>query len=223
MDLPAVLFPPWLLIATMVLSGLLLGFAASRVHWRTLNAATCNAWMGACVLLLGLWLLKGGLKPGLSFHMLGATVLTLLMGPWLAMLAMAVVLLALAAGGHGDLLSVGLNWLCGAALPVALSAGLLQLARRCLPTQLFVYVFINAFIAGGLSLLLSGVAGMLALGMSAAYGWDYLLDEALPFYFLLSWSEAFTSGLTIAILVVYRPQWVSTFDDQAYLGSGPRF
>jgi hypothetical protein len=77
---------------------------------------------------------------------------------------MAVLLLALA-GGHGDWLALGLNWLCGAAVPVAFSAGLLQLARRKLPAQLFVYVFINAFIAGGLSLFCSALAGMLALGM----------------------------------------------------------
>lgn len=222
MDLPAVLFPFWVLYGAIALAGVLLGYAASRVRWRTLDAAACNAWMGACVLLLGLWLLKGGLKPGLSFHMLGATVLTLLMGPWLALLALAVMLLAMAAGGHGDVLALGLNWLCTAALPVAFSAGLLQLARRRLPTQLFVYVFINAFIAGACSLLLSAAAGMLTLGLTGAYGWEYLLDEALPFYFLLSWSEAFTSGLTIAILVVYRPHWVGTFDDQAYLGAGPR-
>lgn len=222
MDLPAVLFPFWLLCSTLALAGLSLGYAAARVRWRTLPAAACNAWMGALVLLLGLWLMKGGLKPGLSFHLLGATILTLLMGPWLALLALALLLLALVAGGHGDLLALGLNWLLGAAVPVALSAGLLQLARRRLPAQLFVYVFINAFIAGGLSLLFSGVAGMLTLGLNAAYGWDYLFDEALPFYFLLSWSEAFISGLTMAILVVYRPQWVSTFDDAAYLGCGPR-
>ncbi|WP_062789335.1 energy-coupling factor ABC transporter permease [Aquitalea pelogenes] len=223
MDLPAVLFPTWLLYAAMVAAGMVLGFAASRVKWRTLDASTSNAWLGAVVVLLGLWLMRGGLKPGLSFHMLGATVLTLLMGPWLAMLSLAVLLLALAAGGHGDWLALGLDWLCDAAVPVAVTAGLLQLARHKLPAQLFVYVFINAFIAGGLSLFCSALAGMLLLGSQAVYAWDYLLEEALPFYFLLSWSEAFTTGLTMAVLVVYRPHWVSTFDDAAYLGRDSRW
>jgi uncharacterized membrane protein len=134
-----------------------------------LDARASNAWLGAVVVLLGLWLMRGGLKPGLSFHMLGATVLTLLMGPWLAMLGLAVLLLALAAGGHGDWLALGLDWLCDAAVPVAVTAGLLQLARRKLPAQLFVYVFINAFIAGGLSLFCSALAGMLVLGSQAVY------------------------------------------------------
>ena len=221
MDLPAALFPAWLLWSSMLLAGLLLGFACSRVRWRQLDGTACNAWMGAVVLELGLWLMKGGFKPGLSFHLLGCTVFTLLMGPWLALLAVALLLLALVAGGHGDLLALGLNLLLMGAVPVLLSGLLLRLARGFLPAQLFVYVFVNAFVAGGLGLFLSSLGSVLTLGLSGKYGWEYLLDEALPFYFLLSWSEAFTSGLVIAILIVYRPRWVSTFDDVLYLGPGP--
>jgi uncharacterized membrane protein len=33
----------------------------------------------------------------------------------------------------------------------------------------------------------------------------------------MSWAEAFTSGALITVLVVYRPQWVTTFDDRRYL------
>jgi uncharacterized membrane protein len=62
---------------------------------------------------------------------------------------------------------------------------------------------------------------VLTLAMAGAYQSDFLLYEALPFYFLLSWSEAFTSGLLIAILVVYRPHWVASFDDARYLNDKP--
>ncbi len=34
---------------------------------------------------------------------------------------------------------------------------------------------------------------------------------------LLSFSEAFISNLVVTVLVVYRPAWVSTFDDRRYL------
>ncbi|VEB41807.1 Predicted membrane protein [Chromobacterium violaceum] len=57
--------------------------------------------------------------------------------------------------------------------------------------------------------------------MAGAYPWDGLLGEALPYYFLLSWSEAFTTGLLLAVLTVYKPRWVSTFDDGRYLGGKP--
>jgi uncharacterized membrane protein len=80
-----------------------------------------------------------------------------------------------------------------------------------------VYVFVNAFLTGAAGLLLAAACGLLALALAGAYPVDYLLGEVLPFYFLLAWSEAFTSGLVTAILIVYRPHWVATFDDQRYL------
>ena len=221
MDLPASLFAPGPLLACNALAGFALALAAWRVDWKRLPGEALNAWMGACVLVMALWLMKGGLKPGLSFHLLGATVFTLLMGPWLALLALALVLAALAAGGHGDWPSLGFNWLLAGAMPVGVSAAVLAFCRRHLPAQLFVYVFVNAFLTGGLSLFLCGAGGVAALGLAGAYPADYLLDEALPFYFLLSWSEAFISGLVMAILIVYRPQWVATFDDVRYLGREP--
>ena len=93
----------------------------------------------------------------------------------------------------------------------------LRLAQRYLPAHLFVYVFVNAFLAGGLSLIVAAASGMALLWLLGVYDWPYLLDNALPFYFLLSWSEAFTSGLVLSIMVVYRPQWVRSFDDSRYL------
>jgi hypothetical protein len=37
----------WLLYAAMAVAGLLLGFAATRVRWRMLDARASNAWLGA--------------------------------------------------------------------------------------------------------------------------------------------------------------------------------
>jgi len=34
---------------------------------------------------------------------------------------------------------------------------------------------------------------------------------------LLMVPEAFITGIVIALLVAFRPQWVSTFDDNRYL------
>ncbi len=221
MDLSASLFPGWALWLGCALAAALLALAALRVRWRALDPAALNAWMGACVLDLALWLLRGGLQPGLSFHLLGAALLTLMMGPWLALLALAVAQLALAAAGHADWAALGLNWLLTPLPAVAVTAGMLELARRRLPAHFFIYVFVNGFLAGGASLLAAALCGVLALGAAGAYPWDGLLGEALPYYFLLSWSEAFTTGLLLAVLTVYKPRWVSTFDDGRYLGGKP--
>lgn len=209
---------PWVWGANL-LAGLLLVLCLYKVAWRKLPETAVSAWCGACVLLLGFALARAGLQPGLSFHLLGATIFTLMMGPWLALLALSLVLAALALNGFLDPLALGLNLLLSYAPVVALTAGVLSLARRRLAPNLFVYVFVNAFLTGAAGLLLAACSGLLALWLAGAYAADHLLENALPFYFLLAWSEAFTSGLVMAILIVYRPEWVATFDDQRYLAN----
>ncbi|SCK30579.1 energy-coupling factor ABC transporter permease [Vogesella sp. LIG4] len=217
MNFVASQFPAWALWAGNALGALLLLFAASRVSWRTLDSRAVNAWLGACVVLAGFWLGRAGLQPGLSFHLLGGTVFTLLMGPALALLALAVVLAGLALGGQLEWLALGLNFVLSLLPAVALTTLMLRLAQRRFAANVFVYVFVNAFLTGAASLLLAAACGLTALLLAGAYPLEQLLENALPYYFLLAWSEAFTSGLVLAILVVYRPHWVATFDDARYL------
>ncbi|MFD2448535.1 energy-coupling factor ABC transporter permease [Vogesella fluminis] len=149
--------------AAIGLTLLLLSLAAWRVPWRTLPHGAVSAWSAACVLLAAMWLVKAGLQPGLSFHLLGAAIFTLLMGPALALLALALVLLLQAAAGQLGWLALGLNF-CVTLLPaVAVTALALRLAQRYLPAHLFVYVFVNAFLAGGLSLIVAAASGMALL------------------------------------------------------------
>ncbi|AXK40520.1 energy-coupling factor ABC transporter permease [Crenobacter cavernae] len=217
MNVPAFLFDAVLLWSALGAAALALAGAAWRVDWKTLTPGRANAWAGATVLTLLMWTLSGGFKPGLSFHLLGAALMTLLMGPWLALLALAAVLAGATAMGAGSWLAIGLNWWTMVAVPVGVAGTGLWLAHRLLPANLFVYVFVNAFLAGGASYFAASLAGVTVLGLAGAYEAEYLLADALPFYFLLSWSEAFTTGLLTAVLVVYRPHWVSTFDDDRYL------
>ena len=221
MDLSASQFDGWQLWPANILALAVLGWAGAGVHWRALDRGALNAWMGACVLNLALWLLRAGLLPGLSFHLLGGALFALLMGPRLALLALAAVQAALAAGGHADWRALGLNWLLTALPAVGVAAAALVLARRFLPPHFFVYVFVNGFLAAGASLFIAACCGMAALAAAGAYPWETLLDDAVPYYFLLSWSEAFMTGLLLAVLIVYKPLWVATFDDGRYLGDKP--
>jgi uncharacterized membrane protein len=217
MDFPAGLFP---LSVSLTFDGLMLlalGVSVARVGWRRLDRSVLNAWLGAMVLVMVLWTLRDEYRPGISFHLLGMAILTLMMGPWLAMLAAALVMAGAELSRGGSLLPVGLDWFICGAVPIMFTRGALWLTQRYLPANYFVYFFFNAFLAGGLSMTLAGLSGVLALGIAGIHGWDVLFDEAMPYYFLLSWSEAFTTGLMMAILVVYRPRWVCTFDDGRYL------
>jgi uncharacterized membrane protein len=51
-----------------------------------------------------------------------------------------------------------------------------------------------------------------------AYSLDYLLAHYTPYATLmLSWAEAFSTGMAITVMAVYRPAWLETFDDARYI------
>lgn len=67
--------------------------------------------------------------------------------------------------------------------------------------------------------LLQGCVASLGLVAAGAYPVDLLLSDYLPFFLLLGFSEAWLSGMTLTLLVVYFPEWVASFDDRSYFGS----
>lgn len=44
-----------------------------------------------------------------------------------------------------------------------------------------------------------------------------VIDAYLPYFIALGFGEAVVSGMLTTLLVVYRPTWVTTFDDERYL------
>jgi len=64
-----------------------------------------------------------------------------------------------------------------------------------------------------------GIAASLLLMVAGVYTWDYLAAEYLPYFLLLGFSEAWLSGMVMTLFVVYRPNWVGTFDDASYLAN----
>lgn len=207
-------FWSWLL---WPLTGLLFYAMGRRAHWRMLaDRANLNVFAGACVAVLALWLIKAGIKPGLNFHLLGASALTLMFRPWFALLALALILAAVTLMS-GEYAAYPANLLIMAVLPVGLSWGLYRLGEHWLPHHLFIYVFLNGFFGSALAVSAVGLASTGFVALAGAYPLDYLLENYLPFYLLMAWSEAFATGMLITILVVYKPEWLATFDDRRYL------
>ena len=185
--------------------------------WRMLaDPADLNIFLGACVAVLGLWRIKGGIEPGLNFHLLGATLLTLMFRPLLAMVAVALIS-AGAALWNGQYAAFAANWLIMGALPVGVTWAIHRLVVRWLPPNIFVYLFLNAFAGGAISMIAVGVASTLFFFSAGLYPIDHLLTEYLPFYILMGWSEAFISGMLVTLMVVWKPQWIATFSDERYL------
>ena len=158
-----------------------------RTPWRALNDVKQNQCLaGASIVIAALWLLKAGVKPNLNLHLLGSTALTLMVGPYFALLGVLLVLgavtwLAAPTGrtpSTGRFSAAGCRWF---------SYGLLRLCQRWLPNY-FVYVFVNSFWGGALAMLATGAASGL-FSSAALMRADVLLDEYLPFFLLLAFSR----------------------------------
>jgi len=196
---------------------LLAGLLVRRTAWSMLlRRGNLNVFLGATVAVLALWLIKAGVKPGLSFHLLGATALTLMFRPMFALLSMALIVLAMAAW-QGEYAAFAANWLLMGALPVGVSWGIYRLVDGRLTNHLFVYIFLNAFFGAAITILILGGVSTAFLAASGAYPLDYLLDDYAPFFLLMAWGEAFATGMMVTLMVVWKPEWVATFDDRRYL------
>lgn len=189
-----------------------------RAPWRRLaDAEQSNVWFGMVVLLTLLWSLKAGVKPGLSLHLLGANLFTLAFGPHLAFVGLSLVVFGITLNGSAGYFAYAANALLLAGVGVFLSHHLFRLLSRALPRHFFIYIFVNGFLGAALSLIGVGLVSTVLLAVAEVYAWDYLLEEYFPYYFLLAFSEAWLSGMIVTLWVVYRPQWVGTFDDNSYL------
>lgn len=204
------------------LSILLLLVPLAPRAWR--DALNHTAAMTAAVVMLALWWslraqIGGGHIAGMSYHLMGLALATLMVGPaaalWLGSVLM--ILATLMFHGSAHIMVVGMNIWCSVVPPVALSWALLILCRRFLPAHVFIYIFINGFFAAALGIMLTGLCITLALDWSAAFSDEALWHSVLPVFILIAWGEAFLTGLLCAIFVTLIPNLLTTFDDSQYL------
>ena len=185
--------------------------------WRMLgDRKNLNVFLGAVVVVLGLWSIKAGIKPGLNFHLLGATALTLMFRPLFALLALGLVTAAISLW-FGEYAAFAANWIMMGAVPVGVTWGIYRMVERKLPNHLFVYIFLNAFFGAAIAIMSVGFLSTAFLALAGAYTLGYLLEEYLPYYLLMAWGEAFVTGMLVTMMVVWKPEWVATFDDRRYL------
>jgi uncharacterized membrane protein len=187
--------------------------------WRRLaEPHRMNLFLGATVAVLALWQIRTGVRPGLALHLYGMAALTLMFGFWRATFSGALILLANAVFGRGNWTSLGADALLMAALPAAVSWSIYRLLDRRLPNHFFVYVLGNGFFGAALSAAAIGLATTAVMAVAGVYPLEYLLGQYTPYATLLiGWAEAFSTGMVITVLAVYRPHWLETFDDVRYL------
>lgn len=186
--------------------------------WRRLaEPQHLNLFLGATVVALALWQIRTGVKPGLSFHLYGMAALALMFGFWRATFSGVLILLANAVFGRGSWGALGVDTLLTAALPAAVSWGVFRLLERYLPDHFFIYVLGNGFLGAVLSVVAIGLATTALMALGGVYPLDYLLSYYTPYAMLISWGEAFTTGMVVTVMAVYRPAWLESFDDERYV------
>ena len=196
----------------------LFAFVLWRAPWvRLKESEQLNVWLGMVVLLTVIWSMKAGVKPGLSMHLLGATVFTLCFGRHLAFIGLSLVMASITINGAAGFFVYAMNALLLAGIPVLVSHAIFRFVERHLPKQLFVFIFANGFFGAALTVMFVGLVSTLFMGFSEIYTFDYLTSEYLPYFLLLGFSEGWLSGMMVTLFVVYRPAWVFEFDDSLYL------
>ncbi len=164
-----------------------------------------------------LWVMRGGIQDGLSFHLLGMTLMCLMFEWQFALMAASLVVAISTAAGPAGWEAFAVNQLLMGTLPVLFTRVLLYACQRRLPHNYFVYVFVNAFLAGGLSILLAGLASAWLQYTAGVQSADALGRNFLQILPLLMFGEAFINGGTMTLAVAYRPHWVATFHDRWYV------
>jgi uncharacterized membrane protein len=218
MTLDPALFSSFAIGTALVLYLCFLGIALFQAPWRRLlQARLTHVFFGATLVLMLLWQMDTQVQPGLNYHLLGLTAVTLIFGWSFAIIAASLAL-------FGIHINTGLGWegfalnaLLSGVLPITLTQVMLVLIRYYLPKQFFVYVLVNGFLTAGLVGLAMGYMAAWLLVGSGAYTFAQLSQTVLPFFPLMFMPEAMLNGWIMVILVAFRPEWVYSFSDEQYI------
>lgn len=218
MNYPYDILPePWHWLAA-ILYILILILALANAPWHKLgNGKTLHLYLGTCVALMILWGIKANTIPGLEYHYLGATLLTLMFGWQLAYIAVNIILAAIIINGGGDWQSFPMNTLIMGIVPIIVSHIIYKLVEAKLPNHFFIYVFLNAFFGAALALTALIALSACVLMLGGVYTMEQLSSDYFPVIPLMAFPEAFITGALITSMVIMRPNWVSTFSDSRYL------
>lgn len=218
MNLTDSLLPADLLLFANFIWVLVLLQALRQAPWQTFLAKPTlqHVFLGASVALFLMWIFEAGIRPALGFHFLGVTVYTLMFGWSLGAIGVSLIAVGVTLTG-GDWSALAMNALLLGILPVSTSYGVYRLVHRYLPRHLFVYIFLcaffNAMIAAG-TVILTLVT---LLVFAESYTFDRISNEYLPFVPLYLLPEGMLNGMVTTALIVLRPDWLKTYDDEIYL------
>ncbi|ROV55470.1 energy-coupling factor ABC transporter permease [Neisseria chenwenguii] len=211
---PATLYAAWLPLALLLA-------AAAKPAWQAVQQYKSAVVVAVCILAAA-WSLnaapEGGQLAGISYHLLALNFTALMIGAPAALWLGAMLLFPHLWLFGGDIQSYPANALALLLPPLAVNLAARTAVNR-LPANIFIFIFINGFIASALSMLATGAVLTATLAGAGSFSDGILWQSAFPVFFLMAWVEAFLSGIATAVFIAMRPQWIQTFDDGKYLKS----
>jgi|SRR5690554_844034 len=172
---------------------------------------------GTVIALCLLWLLRRDFPNGLSVHFIGMTAVTLLLGWPLAIITGLFAQLTLIVLGKPDIAALAVNGFILVALPVVVAETAARLIERLQPENLFVYIFGSCFFPAALTAVLCVSLAFAILMLNQLFVFPYWIDEYYGLALMVAFPEAFINGTLITALVVYKPEWLETFNHTRYL------
>jgi uncharacterized membrane protein len=198
----------WILLSWLLFVGVAL-VAVRRApcgFWPTAHAL--NAFLATIVALIVLWHLQAGVRPGLSLHLLGATVFTLCFGLGAGLHR------SLPGAGRGSGLNGFAGWqsfavnallMAGVRLSAVESCAASSRSIGCCRRHIFVYIFCKGFFASALALIAVRSERVRAAGaqrdlLGRLPGWRVSAVFSAARFF----SEAWLSGMMATLFAVFQ-------------------
>ncbi len=178
-----------------------------------------HVFFGACVAAFFLWQMRAAIVPVLPIHFLCLTTLTLMFGVPLAVVAAAILTTAMCVAGLEVWPSWPSSFVALGVVPILVTWLALRASQRYLPPNPFVYIFICGFFGAAAAMLAAMTANSLLLLGFEELPLNQLRDGYLTILPLMMFPEAFINGLIVTGLVVFKPAWIPSFDDDVYLRS----
>ncbi|KAF1052688.1 MAG: hypothetical protein GAK41_00996 [Burkholderia gladioli] len=215
--------PLWIAAGSWIAAGVLLALALWKRPFNRLKDPTLqHVWCALIATITVLWASNAWLDDGLVMHLLGATLIATLFDWTLALVAMGAVTGIAAVVFDASWQGIGLTYLVYGALPVAVSTLMQRAAAAWLPHNLLTFIVSQGFVAPAITIaavaaaavgVQIGLADGSTLVVPAGYGLNTLL---------LALGEAWFTGMATALIAIYKPEWVTTFDVRRYRLGGPR-
>jgi len=216
-DFPAgIVGAPWNWLGHLVYIPVLLWALYRAPWWRIRHGEGQHLFLGACALAVVLWSIRAGVTPGLNFHLLGASLITLMFGWEFAIIILSIALAGITGYGRAGWDMFSLNGVMMILLPVLVSYRIFLIVDRKMP-NFFIYVLACGFFGAGLTVAIAGLVAMLVLWLGGVYSIDHLANNYLPYFPLLMFPEGFLNGWLTAVLVGFKPHWMRTFRDERYI------